>query len=166
MVVTKSRPTLFLCFHKQITSSSVCPCLQLFCSFNSAMSMVLMYRISLKDCRIPFLLKVKITQLCPTLCYPIDYTAHGILQARILEWVVVPFSRGLPNPEIEPKSSTLQVDSLPAELPRKPQSKQLTLTQSIFFFNFIGAELIYNVRLVLGIQQSESVICIHIFTFF
>ena len=30
---------------------------------------------------------VKVTQLCPTLCNPMDYTAHGILQARLLEWV-------------------------------------------------------------------------------
>ena len=57
--------------------------------------------------------------------HPMDYTVHGILQARILEWVVFPFSRGssqprdwtqdLPNPGIEPRSSTLQADSLPAE---------------------------------------------------
>ena len=38
--------------------------------------------------------EVKITQSCPTLCNPMDYTVHGILQARILEWVAVPFSRG------------------------------------------------------------------------
>ena len=31
--------------------------------------------------------KVKVTQLCLTLCNPMDYTVHGILQARILEWV-------------------------------------------------------------------------------
>ena len=37
--------------------------------------------------------KVKITQLCPTLCYPMDYTVHGIVQARIMEWVAFPFSR-------------------------------------------------------------------------
>ena len=35
---------------------------------------------------------VKVTQLCPTLCDPMDYTVHGILQARILEWVAYPFS--------------------------------------------------------------------------
>ena len=38
--------------------------------------------------------EVKITQSCPTLCHPMDYIVHGILQARILEWVAVPFSRG------------------------------------------------------------------------
>ena len=36
---------------------------------------------------------MKITQLCLTLCNPMDYTVHGILQARILEWVAFPFSR-------------------------------------------------------------------------
>ena len=30
---------------------------------------------------------VKGTQLCPTLCDPLDYTVHGILQARILGWM-------------------------------------------------------------------------------
>ena len=38
--------------------------------------------------------KVKVTQVCPALCDPMDYTVHGILQARILDWVAFPFSRG------------------------------------------------------------------------
>ena len=38
--------------------------------------------------------KVKVAQSCPTLCNPVDYRVHGTLQARILEWVAVPFSRG------------------------------------------------------------------------
>ena len=37
-------------------------------------------------------MKVKVTQSCLTLCDPMDYTVHGILQARILEWVAFPFS--------------------------------------------------------------------------
>ena len=42
---------------------------------------------------------VLIAQLCPTLCNPMDYnppdsSVHGILQARILEWVAIPFSGG------------------------------------------------------------------------
>ena len=43
-------------------------------------------------------LKVKIIQLCPTLCNLMDYRVHGILQARILDWVVFPFSRGSSQP--------------------------------------------------------------------
>ena len=38
--------------------------------------------------------KVKVAQSCLTLCDPMDYTVHGILEARILEWVAFPFSRG------------------------------------------------------------------------
>ena len=44
------------------------------------------------------LMKVKVAQSCLTLCYPIDYTIHGVLQARILEWVAIPFSRGSSQP--------------------------------------------------------------------
>ena len=42
--------------------------------------------------------KVKVTRLCPTLCDPMDYTVHGIVQARILEWVAFLFSRGSSQP--------------------------------------------------------------------
>ena len=44
----------------------------------------------------------------------------GILQARILEWTAMPSSRDLPNPGMEPRSSTLQVDSFLSEPPGKP----------------------------------------------
>ena len=37
---------------------------------------------------------VKVIQSCLTLCDPMEYTVHGILWARILEWVVFPFSKG------------------------------------------------------------------------
>ena len=42
--------------------------------------------------------KVKAAQSCLTLCIPTDYTVPGILQARILEWVAFPFSRGSSQP--------------------------------------------------------------------
>ena len=64
-------------------------------------------------------MKVKVAQWCPPHCDPMDYTVHGILQARILEWVAFPFSRGSSQPGIEPRSPALQADSLPA----KPQGK-------------------------------------------
>ena len=64
------------------------------------------------------LISVLVTQSCLTLCDPMDYSppgsaVHGILQARILEWVAIPFSRDLPNPGIKPRSPALQADSLP-----------------------------------------------------
>ena len=60
-------------------------------------------------------MKVEVTQLCPTLWDPMDYTVHGILQARILDWVAFPFSRG----SSQLRSPSLQVHYLPAE----PQGK-------------------------------------------
>ena len=56
-------------------------------------------------------------QSCLTLCSTMDYTlpgssVHGILQARILEWVAMPSPGNHPNPGIEPESPALQVDSL------------------------------------------------------
>ena len=47
-------------------------------------------------------------------------SARGILQARILEWVAVPFSEDLPDPGLKPRSPTLQADSLPSKPPGKP----------------------------------------------
>ena len=44
------------------------------------------------------ILKVKVIQSCLTLRDPMDYAVHGILQARILEWVAFPFSRGYSQP--------------------------------------------------------------------
>ena len=103
--------------------------------------------------------KLKVAQSHPTLCNTMDYIVHGILQARILEWVAIPFSRGIfptqgwnpdfphwkqilyqqsnkesprilewvaflfsrgsSHPGIEPRSPSLQADSLPVE----PQGK-------------------------------------------
>ena len=66
-------------------------------------------------------MKVKVTQSYPTLCNPTDYTVHGVLQARILEWVAVPFSRGSPQPRDWTLASQLQADSLPAEPQGSPR---------------------------------------------
>ena len=50
------------------------------------------------DLALKVTVKVKVDELCLTLCDPMDYTVHGILQARILEWVTLPFSRGSSQP--------------------------------------------------------------------
>ena len=70
------------------------------------------------------IVQVKATQSCPTLCDPMDYPVHGILQAlawRILEWLAIPFSRGSSQPRDKPRSPTLQADSIPAEPTGKPK---------------------------------------------
>ena len=76
---------------------------------------------------------MKVTQLCPTLCNPMDYIVHGILQTRILE--CVPSPGDLPNPGIEPRSPAFWADSLPAEPQGKPKNTgvgSLSLLQWIF----------------------------------
>ena len=52
-------------------------------------------------------------------------SVHGILQVRILEWVIIPFSVDLPNPGIKFSYFALQADSLPSESPEKPQFQNL-----------------------------------------
>ena len=76
---------------------------------------------------------MKVTQSCPTVCNPMDYTVHRILQARILEWAAPPAD--LPNPGIEPWSPALWADSLPAEPQGKPKNTgvgSLSLLQQVF----------------------------------
>ena len=73
---------------------------------------------------------MKDAQLCQTLCDTIDcnlpgFSVYGILQARILEWIAIPFSVNLPDPGIEPGSLALQADSLLSEPPGKPKKKGL-----------------------------------------
>ena len=63
-------------------------------------------------------------------CSPPGSSVHGILQARILEWVAILFSRDLPDLEIKPGSPALQEDSLPSEPPAKPKNQMWTFTKT------------------------------------
>ena len=51
--------------------------------------------------------EVKVSQSCPTLCDPMDCIVYGILQAKILEWVAIPFSRGSSQPRSQTQVSHL-----------------------------------------------------------
>ena len=94
--------------------------------------------------------KVRVDQ---TLCEPMDYTVHGILQARILEWVAFPSPGYLPNPGIKPGSPALQVDSLPAEPQGKPKN---TGVGSLSLLQWILYQLSYQ-----GSQKSKSSVFIY-----
>ena len=64
--------------------------------------------------------KVFVAQSCLTLGNPMDCSppgscVHGILQARILEWLPFPSPGDLPDPEIKPGSLALQADSSPSD---------------------------------------------------
>ena len=53
-----------------------------------------------------------------------DYTVHGILQAKLLEGVAIPFFRESSQPRDQTEVSHMQADSLPAEPPGKPLHKE------------------------------------------
>ena len=80
------------------------------------------------DCSpVQFGLHAKLLQSCLTLCNPMGCSRpgssdHGILQARILEWVACPPPEDLSNPEIKRTSPALQAYSLPLSLQGSPRS--------------------------------------------
>ena len=85
------------------------PLLQQFPGHVSSELELILERLSLESAlsALPEVLKVKVTELCPTLCDPMDYRVHGILQARILEWVAFPFSRRSSQPRDQTQVSRI-----------------------------------------------------------
>ena len=81
----------------------------------------------------------EVAQSCLTLCDPVDCSppgssVHGSLQARILEWVAVPSSRGPPHPGIGPASfmaPALQEDPCTTEPPGKPRTDARGSTETL-----------------------------------
>ena len=72
------------------------PCLRLYCHaqrnhYEEPMSRS--FLLGILWFQVLHLSEVKVAQSCPTFCNPMDYTVHGIVQARILEWVAFPFSK-------------------------------------------------------------------------
>ena len=67
---------------------------------------------------------MKVAQSCLPLCHPMDYTVHGILQARILEWVAFPFSKRSSKPR-----DRTQVSHIAAEPQGKITDKDKWLTK-------------------------------------
>ena len=85
-------------------------------------------------------------------CEPIDYSppgssVHGILQARILEWVAFPSPRDHPNPGTKPRSPALQADSLPTKLIVIPKfTDRFSFNQSPGINPCTYGQLIYDKR--------------------
>ena len=75
-------------------------------------------------------MEVLVTQSCLTLCDPVDCSppgssVHGILQARVLEWVAIPFPRGIfPNQELNSRLLHWQAGSLLSESNSNKIAKQ------------------------------------------
>ena len=109
-------------------------------------------------------MKVEAAQSCPNLCDTMDYTVHGFLQARILEWVAIASPGNLPNPGIEPRFPELQADSLPVEPQGKPKNTgvgSLSLLQQIFLTQESNQSLLHCRQLFYqlsyqGSQENDS----------
>ena len=113
---------------------------------------------------------MKVAQSCLTLCIPMGHTVHGILQARILDWVAFPFSRESSQPRIEPRSPTLQADSLPAEPQGKPKNTgvgSLSLFQQIFPNQELNQSLLHCRQILYQLSyqgQEKNVLTVHLLT--
>ena len=78
---------------------------------------------------------VKVSQSCPTLCNPMDHTVHGILQARILEWLAFPFSWGSSQPRDQTQVSCIAGRFFTSWATGRPKSNGvgiISLLQQIF----------------------------------
>ena len=83
--------------------------------------------------------KVKVAQWCLTLCEPMDYTVHGILQARILEWVVFPFFTGSSQPRDRTQVSCIADGFFTSWTTREAQYSDGSFT------NWASQEIVYQV---------------------
>ena len=103
--------------------------------------------------------KVSVAQFCPTLCDRMDCSPLGILQARILEWVAIPVSRGSSQPRDWTQFSCIQADSLPAELPGKSKNTgmgSLSLLQGIFLTQELNQGLLHCRQILSQLSYQGS----------
>ena len=92
-------------------------------------------------------------------CSVVSYIIHGILQARILEWVAFPFSRASSQPRDWAQYPTLQANSLPAEPPGKPKNigvGSLSLLQWVFLTQELNRGLLHCRRILYPLSYQES----------
>jgi len=90
-------------------------------------------------------------------------SVHGILQARILEWVAMPSSRGSSQARIEPRSpgfiKEVKEDSSPSEPPEKPKNTgvgSLSLLQGIFLTQELNWGLLHCRRILYQLSYQGS----------
>ena len=94
----------------------------------------------------------KAGQLRPTLCGPIDYTVHGILQTRILEWGAFPFSRGSSQPRDWTQVSYIAGGFFTSWATREAH----TLAEALFTFTDANAWLKSDLTNILTSEKSQN----------
>ena len=85
-------------------------------------------------------------------CSPPGSFFHGILQARVLEWVAISFSRDLPDPGIEPRSPAFQADALTSE-PQQQRAFQAERTSRA------GVKVSVYLKVKMLVTQSSLTLC-------
>ena len=103
--------------------------------------------------------KVKVTQLCSTLCDPMDYTVHVILQARILEWLAFPFSRGSSKPRDQTQVFSNAGRIVTIWATREAQEYwrgSLSLLEGIFPTQDLNRSLLHCRRILYQLSYQES----------
>ena len=100
-----------------------------------------------------------VTQLCSTLCDPMDYSLPGFSRQVYWRGLPCPSPGDLPNPGMEPRSSVLQADSLPSKPPGKPKNTgvgSLTLLQGIFLTQEFNWGLLHCRQIVYQLSYQRS----------
>ena len=87
---------------------------------------------------------MKVTQSCLTLCDPMDCTFHGILQARILEWIAFAFYRGSSQPRDPTQVSHIASRFFTNWATRKPKNTGVGIAGG-FFTNWATREAMRNI---------------------
>ena len=108
--------TLFIC-NPFWPKTAKCVFFRIYSTTSLVANLNMLYLLSWLHIILELLMCVLVAQLCPTLCDPTDCSSagssvHGILQAGILEWVTIPFSRGSSPPRNQTLFPPLQADSL------------------------------------------------------
>ena len=127
------------------------PCIILYCFLNCTAYPFIITKTPGQEMgiwgRVSYLLCIcaKLLQSCLTLCDPVDcslpgFSIHGIIQARILEWVAMPFSKDLPNPGIEPASLTFP-ELATGSLPLVPSGKPFVTLKNCDTHRALGTEV-------------------------
>ena len=80
--------------------------------------------------------EVKVAQSCQTLCDPMGYTVLGIVQARILEWVTFPFSRGSSQPRDQTQVSHTAGRFFPSWATREAHQNYPLITNFLLLWSF------------------------------
>jgi len=73
-------------------------------------------------------------------CSPSGFSVHGILQARILEWIAIPFSRGTSQPRDQILVSCIAGRFFTVELQGSPMKNKLDFVKHMLFFFLIKGQ--------------------------